>query len=409
MKFKFKAENKEKKVVAGEKEAPDKFHLYDLLKGEGLTLLSAETENKKRKQLSFLKKLFKRFSVGSVPVHQKIIFMKNLGAMIEAGLSLSKSLIVLERQIKNPTLKKITEELNESVKTGKPLSEGMEKFPHIFSGLVISMIKAGEEGGNLSESLKTTTIQLERMYYIKRKVKGAMMYPAVIVSLIIVVGILMLVYIVPKLTETFQDLDVELPFSTRMIIFISDFFQNHYLLAFLIIASIISLIIYFFKSPRYKKFFDIFFLKMPILGEMVRETNSARASRTISSLVSSGVNLTNALEITADVVQNSVFQKILIKAKDALQKGENLSATFGQEENVYPPFFVEMVAAGEETGNLSGMLLDVAIFYENEIDQKTKDMSTIIEPIIMIFIGSAVGFFAYAMLTPMYSMMGSIG
>ena len=175
MKFTFKAEDKNKKIVTGEREAPDKFHLYDILKNEGLTLLSANFEKKPKKSISFIKTLINRISLGSVPVHQKIIFMKNLGAMIEAGLSLSKSLIVIERQIKNPALKKITIELNEAVKTGKPLSEGMEKFPNIFSSLVISIIKAGEEGGNLSEALKTVTIQLERMYFIKRKVKGAMM------------------------------------------------------------------------------------------------------------------------------------------------------------------------------------------------------------------------------------------
>ncbi len=409
MKFKYKAEDNQKKIVSGDKEAGDKFQLYDLLKSEGLTLLSAEPANQKKAGSLFLKKLSGRFFVGKAPIHQKIIFIKNLGAMLEAGLSLSKSLIVIERQIKNKTLKKVAVGLNESVKTGKPLSEGLEKFPHLFSNLVISIIKAGEESGNLAEALKITTIQLERIYYIKKKIKGAMMYPAVIICLIFIIGFLMLAYVVPKLTETFKDLEMDLPLSTRMIIGFSDFLQNHYFIAIAGLAGIIVFIIYAFKNPLGKRFRDSFVLKIPVIGEMVREVNSARAARTISSLIGSGVNLVSALEITADVVQNIHFKQVMLSAKDSLQKGESLSSAFGERDDVYPPFFVEMIGSGEETGNLSGMLLDVAIFYENEVDQKTKDLSTIIEPIIMIVIGAAVGFFAYSMLTPMYSMMGSIG
>jgi type IV pilus assembly protein PilC len=164
----------------------------------------------------------------------------------------------------------------------------------------------------------------------------------------------------------------------------------------------------FLQTPRGKRVFDYLSINLPILGVMIRETNTARAARTVSSLLSSGVNVTEALQITGDVVQNSYFKDVLLEAKEAIQKGTSLSSAFSENQKIYPAFFAEMVAAGEETGNLSAMLGDVASFYENEVDEKTKDFSTVIEPIIMIFIGSAVGFFALAMLSPMYSMMGSI-
>jgi type IV pilus assembly protein PilC len=200
---------------------------------------------------------------------------------------------------------------------------------------------------------------------------------------------------------------MELPWSTQFIIFLSNFLKAHYILAILIAAAAGASIWMAAQTERGKRFFDFVFIKFPIIGPMVIEINAARAARTLSSLLVSGVNVIEAISITAEVVQNFYFRDVLEKARDVIQKGQPLSAAFS-EASVYPPFFTEMVAAGEETGNISAMLGDVATFYENEVDQKTKDFSTIIEPLIMVFIGGAVGFFAYAMLTPMYSMMSAI-
>ena len=270
------------------------------------------------------------------------------------------------------------------------------------------MVKAGEEGGNLSESLKIVAAQLERMFYIKRKVRGALMYPAVIMILIGIVGALMFTIVVPKLTSAFTDIKMELPWSTQLIIFASTFLRDHYLIALLGFLCAGVGLWFFAQTSRGKQTFDFIFIKFPIIGPMVVEVNSSRTARTLSSLLTSGVNVLEAISITGEVVQNYYFKKVLDKAKETIQKGSPLSTCFAEKGNVFPPFFTEMVAAGEETGNLAAMLADVASYYENEVDQKTKDFSTIIEPLIMIFIGGAVGFFAYAMLTPMYSMMGSI-
>ncbi|MBI2474555.1 MAG: type II secretion system F family protein [Candidatus Taylorbacteria bacterium] len=406
MLFHVKAQKIGGEIFEENREAPDKFALFDGLKKEGATMLYAH-EVKKTPGGAMLQGLLARFNFGTVPLHQKIIFARNLAAMNEAGLPISRALAVLERQMSSPGMKKVVASLNEAIKKGQPLSDGLAKFPGIFPPIFISMTKAGEEGGNLSGALKNVAGQLERIYYIKRKVRGALMYPAVIVCLIVVVGILMFTIVVPKLTAAFEDVKMELPWSTQMIIFLSNFMKDHYIISLLIAFGVGSLIWFLAQTPKGRRFFDFVFIKFPLIGPMVVEVNAARAARTLSSMLVSGVDVIEAISITSDVVQNSYFKEVLDKAKETIQKGSPLSTTFA-EGTVYPPFFTEMVAAGEETGNMSAMLGDVATFYENEVDQKTKDFSTIIEPLIMVFIGGAVGFFAYAMLTPMYSMMSAI-
>jgi type IV pilus assembly protein PilC len=406
MQFHFKAQKADGEIFEGEREAADKFALFDEIKKEGATMLFAEGRTASKK--FWQRKFFSRLVLGSVSIHQKIVFAKNLSAMIAAGLPLSRALSVIERQMNNKVMKKILNNLNEQIKKGKPLSEGLAEFPLIFPPLFVSMTRAGEESGSLSEALNTVSGQLERVYYIQRKLRGALMYPALVISLIIVVGILMFVFVVPKLIANFEGLNITLPWSTQLIIWTSNFLQNHYLIVISIIAIVSVGTSWILKTGKGKRLFDMICLRFPIIGPMVIETNTARAARTLSSLLSSGVNVVEALQITEDVVQNVYFKETLNKAREAIQKGTPLSAPFAENEKIYPAFFAEMVSAGEETGNLAKMLSDVGVFYENEMDQKTKDFSTIIEPLIMIVIGAVVGFFVYAMLTPMYTMMGAI-
>jgi len=407
MKFHFKAQKSNGEVFEGEREASDKFVLYDDIKREGATMLFAN-EAARAKDFFGWRRIFQRLVLGSIPFHQKIIFAKNLAAMIEAGLPLSRALSVIERQMSNKGMKKIIGEVNESVKKGQSFADSLSKFPGVFSTLFVSIVRAGEEGGNLPESLRIINGQLERIYFIQRKVRGALMYPALIICLMIIIGIVMFVIVVPKLTAVFSDVKVALPLSTRMIIFTSNFLKDHIFISIISLLFVIGLIWAGMRTTRGKRLFDFVAIKFPIIGPMVQETNSARSARTLSSLLSSGVNVVEAIGITMDVVQNSYFRDVLGKAREAIQKGSPLSTPFSENEKIYPAFFGEMVAAGEETGNISAMLGDVGTFYENEVDEKTKNLSTIIEPIIMIVIGSAVGFFAYAMLTPMYSLMGAI-
>lgn len=270
------------------------------------------------------------------------------------------------------------------------------------------MAKAGEESGNLSQSFEIVSNQLEKSYLLQKKVQGAFIYPGIIFCLMIAIGILALVYIVPTLTATFREMKIELPLSTQAIIFLSDFLKNHYLICFILAGAIFAGFITILKTTRGKHAVDFIILHIPMISELVKHTNAARTARTLSSLLSSGVPVVQAVQITEDVIQNSYYKPILRDARKTVERGQPIAAIFSGAEKLYPPFVGEMTAVGEETGELPKLLFEVASFYENEVDQKTKDMSTIIEPFLMIVIGLSVGFFAVSMISPIYSITDAI-
>ena len=235
-----------------------------------------------------------------------------------------------------------------------------------------------------------------------------MMYPAIILCVMIVIAILMLVYVIPRLTLTFKEFNTELPLSTRLIIGTSDFFARYYGFIIFGILAIVATLYAFSKTVGGKHILGKIALKFPIIGAIVQEINSARTARTLSSLLSAGVPVVTAVKITADVVQNIHYKDMLSKTADEIQKGASLESLFAPRTELYPPFVGEMIGVGEETGTLSKTLLEVAVFYENEVGQKTKDMSTVIEPLLMVVIGIGVGFFALAMISPIYSLSNNI-
>jgi len=401
MKFKFTAIKKDGGKYVGTRESYDKFTLYEELKIEGDTLISASGVVKPKFEIIIP-------FINSVPEHQKIIFTRNLGSMIKAGLSLAKGLNILVKQITNKRFQKVIESLEVEIRKGKPLSQACSVYPDIFPKLFVSMVKAGEESGKLSESLKIIADQMEGSYKLKQKVKGAMIYPAVIISIMIIIGVLMLVYVVPGITATFKDLKIELPLLTRILINSSEFLKNNIIITLFSTITVFVLFYLSALSKAGKRFLDFVVLKLPIVGNLVKETNSARITRTISSLLASGVPYAEAVSITRDVIQNGYFKDILTTAISVVEKGGTISSVFIENTNLCPIFIGEMMVVGEETGKLPDMLMEVAIFYEESVDQKTKNMATIIEPVLMVVIGVAVGFFALAMIKPIYSLMDSV-
>jgi len=404
MKFNFKAEDKKGRILEGVAEAPDKFSLASQIRKEGKNvILVKEIKTKKFFDIDALNEI-----LAKVKLHDKIVFTRNLSAMVEAGLSLPRALNTLQRQTKNLKFKKILKILSEKINKGETLSSGMAEFPKVFSSLFVSMVKAGEESGGLSESLRVIGSHLEKSYNLKRKVRGALMYPAIIIVAMFIIGILMLINVVPTLTSTFSELNVELPTSTQFIISFSDFLIAHTLLFLSIVVSVILFVSFTLQTKKGKRFFDFVALHLPLVSNLVKEYNSALTARSLSSLLSSGLDIVESIEIVSMVVQNSYYREVLKKAKEGVQKGNPLSRSFMEREDLYPILMGEMVEVGEETGKTPGMLMRVAIFYEGEIDNTTKNMSTIIEPFLMIIIGVVVGFFAISMISPMYSLMDSI-
>jgi type IV pilus assembly protein PilC len=349
------------------------------------------------------------FQFGSgVKSEERITFTKNLSAMLSAGLTLSRALSVIERQSKNKYLRQIVVSLGTSVKSGLSFHEGLMQYPKTFTPLFIAMTKAGEESGTLSASLKVVARQMDRSETLTKKVKGAMIYPSIILIAIVLIGILMLLFVVPTLAATFASLGSELPLATRIIINMSNFVVHN---AVVVIVGFILLIfgfMYFSRSKFGARIILFLALHMPVIGDLVRETMGARAARTLASLLSSGVEMLSAIQIAGEVVGDNVFGKVLVEAGERVKKGEQLSASFADHPKLYPVFFTDMISVGEETGKVSDMLGQVADYYETDVEDRTKDLSTIIEPLLMLFIGLFVGVFAIAMIAPIYSLSSKI-
>ncbi|MGH7249940.1 MAG: type II secretion system F family protein, partial [Minisyncoccia bacterium] len=322
--------------------------------------------------------------------------------------SLSRALSVLKKQTKNSKMSNVLNSLTMDINSGETFSSALSKFPNVFSKLFTSMVHAGEESGNLAGALIDIATNLEKSNSLTKKIKGALIYPGVIMSAMVVIGVLMFAFVVPTLAKTFKELGVSLPLATRVLVFMGNFFSSHLLLTFVIIFSVAFCIYMLLRASFMKKYIDFVILKIPVIGNLDREINTARTARTISSLLLSGVSITRAVEITEDVVQNTYYKRVLDEAKDFIEKGAAFSKAFEAHPKLYPIMMSEMIQVGEETGKLSDMLLQIALFYEAEVENKTKNLSTIIEPILMIFIGAGVGFFAISMISPLYSILGSI-
>jgi type IV pilus assembly protein PilC len=245
---------------------------------------------------------------------------------------------------------------------------------------------------------------MERSEELIRKIRGAMIYPAIVITAVIVVGILMLMYVVPTLTNTFKELGVKVPLTTQIIVDVSDFMVAN---VTLVLVGLIALVvggIAFVRSKLGNKIVLAIALHLPVVNELIRETYTARAARTLSSLLSSGVPVLDALSITKEVVHAPVFAKVVEEAEEHVRKGELLSTSFSEHTKLYPILMSDMLAVGEETGKVAEMLKQIAEFYEEDVAEKTKDLSTIIEPVLMLLIGTVVGIFAVSMIAPIYSL-----
>lgn len=405
MRFSYKAIKQSGETYEAQTSSKDKRALYALLKERGETLVSAEVIDEKKKSFEIpgLGNILNRIKDEEI-----IQFARNLGAMLEAGLPLARALDVMTRQTRNERFSEILKGVSESIKSGQSLNESLADSPKVFSQLFISMVKAGEESGKLSDALQTIAKNLESSYKLKKRIRGALMYPSIILVAMIGVAILMLVFIVPTLSSTFEELAVELPVSTQFIISLSGFIQNQTIIFLLLIILTVTAFVMLLRNPKGKRLFELGVNKLPVVGELVRETNSARTAGTLSSLLSSGVEVIVAIEITGEVVQNSLYKEVLSELKEVVQRGESMSDVFKKHEDLYPPFVGEMVSVGEETGNLSELFGRIAVFYQNDVEERTKNLSTIIEPVLMVIIGLGVGFFAVSMISPMYSLVNAI-
>ena len=404
--FEYTAVNKTGTEITGERDAETERDLAEVLRAENLLLVEAHHKGAKKgfdlnidKYFSFLKR---------ISLIEKVNFSRNLAVMIGAGLSLTKALDALQQQSENVKMKELIGDVLTLVTQGKSFSESLRKYERVFGVLYINMVESGELSGKLEHTLKLLARQMKRDYDLRAKVRGAMIYPVIIFTVLLGIGVLMMVYVVPTITETFTQLKVKLPLSTRIIIGASNALLNYYWAIILVTAGGGYGVYRLVKTPAGKAFFDRAVLHLPAFGSLVKEFNSARLARTLGSLISSGVTITKALEITASVLGNSLFSGAVADAAREIQKGIQINVIFKRYPHLFPPLVVQMIGVGEETGTISKMFLRLAIFYEAEVSEKTKNLSSIIEPLMMVIIGVVVGFFAVSILQPIYGSLGNL-
>jgi type IV pilus assembly protein PilC len=405
MKARYAAKNYTGEVRSGEMEVKDEKELAALLRSEDFVLTFFE-EIKEKKAANTQISFWQKFS--TIPLSEKMIFTRNLSVMIASGLPLAKALKNLSLQTKNKKFAAVLAIIQEDIQVGKQLSEGLARFPGIFNELFVNMVKVGEVGGNLEEVLTALAAQMEKEHDILRKTKGAFIYPIILLLAMIGIGFLMMIFVIPQMTVIFKDFDAQLPASTRFIIFLSDLLASQWpWVVSGMVVSVLALWI-FSKTVLGKKIGGFVSIILPGISNLVIKLNCARFCRNYSSLLHSGMSIVETLQILSRTLGNFYYKRSLIKAAEEVQKGMTLSQLLYTEKRIFPILVPQMVEVGEETGKTEEVLAKLADFYEQEVDQLTKNLSSIIEPFLMLFIGTAVGFFALAILQPMYSLMQNI-
>jgi type IV pilus assembly protein PilC len=385
-------------LVKGEVQGDSKVTVAAELRRKGLTVLSVD----QKKAIPSVNEILEGMT--KIKLRDKVVFARQFATMINAGLALLRSLYILEEQTQNPRFKKIISQVRQDVEAGMPLSDAMQKQPAAFDRLFVSMVRAGEIGGVLDQTLERLATQLEKDDSLRRSVKSAMTYPILIFSFAVLVMIGMILFLIPIFAKMYNDLGGQLPLLTRVMVGISNFARGWW---FVIIPGAIAA---FWAIRRFKhtttgtEIWDKMKLRIPMkIGPIVQKIAVARFSRTLATLVTSGVPILQAIEITGKTSGNTVIEHGMEEVQQNIKNGESIARPL-ERISVFPPMVTQMISIGEETGALDTMLHKIADFYEDEVDAAVKSLTSIIEPVMMIFVGGIVGLVVISMYLPIFNM-----
>ncbi len=346
---------------------------------------------------------------GRVKETEIVIFTRQFATMIDAGLPLVQCLEILSSQTENKTFAKVIGAVKQDVEAGSTYADALRKHPNIFTPLYVNMVEAGEVGGILDTILNRLAGYIEKAVKLKKKVKSAMVYPAVVLSVaIIVVGIIM-IFVIPVFQKMFSGFGGELPAATQLVIAISDFLKSN--IIYLMVGIFVFIIAFGQTYKRYepfKKAVHIILLRLPVIGPLIRKVAVAKFTRTLGTLISSGVPILDGLEIVARTANNKVIEEAVMKTRDSIREGKTIAEPLS-ETNVFPPMVVQMIGVGEQTGALDAMLSKIADFYDDEVDNAVAALTSMLEPMMMVFLGGTVGFLVVAMYLPVFKMASMVG
>ncbi|MDO4773619.1 MAG: type II secretion system F family protein [Candidatus Saccharibacteria bacterium] len=403
-KFTFTALKPTGETLSGNLEATNRAAAINLIKGQDLKLIDLKEDTGGKSSLSFRRKK-------SVSSDELVAFTRQLSAMVSAGVPILRSLTSMAEHAESPHFKAVLNGVSKEIEGGTSFADALAKYPEAFSDVYINMVRAGEAGGVLDDILKRLALQQEKNASIKKKVKGAMTYPMVLVFITIGAFFGLMLFVIPAIGKTIKDLggeDAELPVITEIMLGISHFFVNFWFIVFPVIGAGIWSLLRYIKSPTGKKKFHRFILKAPIISKIIKKVAVARFTRTFSALIGAGVSVLEALEVTARAIGNTVYEESLLDAANRIKNGEVLSKIINENPDLYPPIVGQMLAVGEETGQTDMVLVKVADFYEEEVDTAIAGISSVIEPVMIVFMGGMVGLIAASVMMPITGLANQI-
>ena len=400
MEFSYKAISKEGRTTNGSIEAENQDRALSYLKESGYTILSVN--EKSVPVTSSFSALFSRVNFSQI-----VDFTRQMSIMLSSGLTLIDAFEIFKRQSDNVAFLKLMQEIDSDIKAGLSFSEALKKHPHLFSNLYISLIKAGEASGKLDEIMKKLAINLERQRTFQSKVKGAMIYPIIIICAMSVVMFIMLTFVLPKLLDVYKDFNVKLPIMTVFLINVSTFFNKFWWLIILTVIFGIVMLMKIIHSKSGKRLFDRISLHVPLINSIIRISALVDTTRTLSILIGAGVSILEALDIITETTNNIIYQEAFRRIKHGIETGESLGNAM-EASHIFPPILVQMTTVGEQTGHLDETLGHLASYFESESEIAIKSLTTLIEPTLLIVLGLGVGFVVIAVITPIFSLTSSL-
>ena len=390
--FKYIAKNKDSRTVAGKIAAENKVAVIEELRKRQLTIINLD----EIKEGGFKQSTFKSRKVRADEI---VIFARQLATMVEAGIPIIQGLDALQDQVTHPLFKKVLANVRDDIQHGTSLSAAFAKHPNVFDTLFVNMVKVGETGGVLSAILDRISTYLEKTLRLKRKVKSAMIYPIVVVCMAIIITIILLVKVVPTFAGIYASFNQELPAMTQVLINVSTMLKSYLIWLIAGVVTIIVGIKQWHKTEKGALMLDRAVLRMPIFGELMRKVAISRFSRTLATLIQSGVPILESLEIVAKTIGNRVLEVVINEVKGSVREGESLAAPL-VKSGVFPPMVTRMISIGEKSGQMEKMLLKIAEFYDDQVDAAVEGLTSIIEPLIIGFLGIVIGFIVIALFLP---------
>jgi type IV pilus assembly protein PilC len=403
MKFTFKARTEEGEIREGIVDAVDNDTAAQILQRNNLIPITLVAENDKNNQL--VKNITKIWE--GVSQKELMVFFRQMSTLIEARVPIVSSLTTIGDEMSNAYFSIIIHEMADDVQDGMPLSDALAKHPDVFTTLTVNMIRAGEVSGALQKSVNFVADNIEKNYHLTSKIKGALYYPVFVLVVAAIIGFLVVTFILPKITILIKDLKVEVPWYTTALILLGDFMNAYWWAVLIVVGAGMGSFYYYLKTPSGHRELELFILKLPVIGTLAQNIYITRFAENLSALLNSGIPIVRALTIVSEVIGNQVYEKIILTAAEEIRSGGNISTTFVNAKEI-PPVLAQMIRIGEESGTLANVLESVAKFYNQEVDNMTKSLTTLIEPILIVFLGIGVAILVVGVLLPIYNLAGQM-